>query len=370
MTSSHEARNGWNETIASLPGAHILQTWQWGQFKAMYGWRPLPQLWRGENGQVQAAAMVLERTVRLTPFGPRLKVLYVPRGPLLDWDNADQRRLVLDGLQDLAKKEKAIFIKIDPEVFSGTGVPGSSDESQSESGRVVQADLEARGWRFSQDQIQFRNTVWLDLSGSETEWLARMKQKTRYNLRLAEKKGVTIRHGEVDDLPVVYRLYAETSVRDGFVIRPEEYYLRVWKYFMDAGMAEVLLAEVDGELVAGLILFFIRGRAWYLYGMSREAHREKMPNYLLQWEAMRSAKRLGCMQYDLWGAPDVFAENDSMWGVFRFKEGLGGQVMRFIGAWDYPARPFIYQVYTNLLPQLLNIMRRRGKKQTQREVSL
>ena len=370
MTPGRETRNGWNETTASLPGVHILQTWQWGQFKAMYGWRPLPQVWRAENGQVQAAAMVLERSLRLTPFGPRLKVLYVPRGPLLDWENAEQRRLVLDGLQALAKKEKAIFVKIDPEVLSGTGMPGIPDEIQLESGRVVQADLDVRGWRFSQDQIQFRNTVWLDLSGSEADWLGRMKQKTRYNLRLAEKKGVTVRRGEVNDLPAVYRMYAETSVRDGFVIRSEEYYLRVWKYFMDAGMAEVLLAEVDGELVAGLILFFTAGRAWYLYGMSRQAHREKMPNYLLQWEAMRSARQHGSMQYDLWGAPDVVDENDSMWGVFRFKEGLGGRIVRFIGAWDFPARPFIYQVYTNLLPRLLNIMRRRGKDQTRREVSL
>jgi lipid II:glycine glycyltransferase (peptidoglycan interpeptide bridge formation enzyme) len=165
-------------------------------------------------------------------------------------------------------------------------------------------------------------------------------------------------------------MYAETSVRDGFVIRPEAYYLRAWKYFMDAGLAEVLLAEVDGELVAGLILFFMGHRAWYMYGMSREVHRDKMPNYLLQWQAMRTSKARGCVQYDLWGAPDRFDETDSMWGVFRFKEGLGGQVSRFIGAWDFTPQPLLYRIYTNALPRILNLMRLRGKEQTRREVSL
>ncbi len=370
MASSPETLNGWNEVIESLPDTHVLQSWQWGQFKAMYGWRPLPQLWRDAGGKVQAAAMVLERTVRLTPFGPRLNVLYVPRGPLLEWQNAAQRTLVLDGLQSLAKKEKAIFIKIDPEVLLGYGIPGSSFESVDPVGGLVTEELVSRGWHFSQDQIQFRNTVWLDLSGTEEDWLARMKQKTRYNIRLAEKKGVIVRGGTIEDLPAVYRIYAETSVRDGFVIRPETYYLRVWKYFMEAGLAEVLLAEVDGELVAGLILFYSGHRAWYLYGMSRLAYRDRMPNYLLQWQAMHRAKSRGCIQYDLWGAPDSFDESDSMWGVFRFKEGLGGQVARFIGAWDYSPQPWLYRAYTNLLPRLLDLMRSRGKEQTRHEVSL
>jgi lipid II:glycine glycyltransferase (peptidoglycan interpeptide bridge formation enzyme) len=276
----------------------------------------------------------------------------------------------LDGLQALAKKEKAIFIKIDPEVLLGSGIPGSVGEIENPSGRLISGELESRGWRFSQSQIQFRNTVWLDLNRTEEDWLARMKPKTRYNIRLAEKKGVTVRSGTIEDLSSVYRMYAETSVRDGFVIRPETYYLRAWKYFMEAGLAEVLLAEVDGELVAGLILFFTGQRSWYMYGMSRETHRDKMPNYLLQWHAMRTSRARGCLQYDLWGAPDIFDETDSMWGVFRFKEGLGGQVSRFIGAWDFPSRPLLYRAYTNILPRLLNSMRQRGKEQTRREVSL
>jgi lipid II:glycine glycyltransferase (peptidoglycan interpeptide bridge formation enzyme) len=165
-------------------------------------------------------------------------------------------------------------------------------------------------------------------------------------------------------------MYAETSVRDGFVIRSEDYYRQVWGDFHRAGMADLLIAEVDGEPVAGLILFSFGGRAWYLYGMSRDLHRDKMPNYLLQWEAMKQAKARGCRIYDLWGAPDDFNTQDSMWGVYRFKEGLGGQVIRTAGAWDYPARRILYPLYTRLLPAILSWMRRRGKERTRREVTL
>ncbi len=135
-------------------------------------------------------------------------------------------------------------------------------------------------------------------------------------------------------------------------------------------MAAPLVAEVDGEAVAGLVLFTFAGRAWYLYGMSRQSHREMMPNYLLQWQAMSLAAQKGCKTYDLWGAPDVFDESDGMWGVFRFKEGMGGQVIRTCGAWDFAVNPIFYSTYTRLLPRLLDILRRRGRALTKREVSL
>ena len=134
-------------------------------------------------------------------------------------------------------------------------------------------------------------------------------------------------------------------------------------------MCRALIAEVDGEAIAGVVLMYFAGRSWYLYGMSREKHREKMPNYQLQWEAMRFLKAQGCTMYDLWGAPDVFDESDSMWGVFRFKEGLGGKVIRTPGAWDYSAVKWLYRLYTGLIPYILNIMRARGKAKTKRELS-
>ena len=374
----------WNTLIAGLPGPHLLQTWEWSQVKARYGWEPIPFVWYGQpstvNGQPKAAAMVLKRRIPVRGFGARLNILYIPKGPLMDWSDEPLRERVLDDLQSFAKRQGAIFLKIDPDVVLGTGIPERSptsyhprkepdvgmDERQNSSGQAVMSALKRRGWMFSSDQIQFRNTVLIDLSPSEDELLARMKQKTRYNIRLAGKKGVTVRVGNKDDLPILYKMYAETSVRDGFVIRDEGYYQTVWQTFMESTSprCEPLIAEVGGEPVAAIFVFYFAGRAYYIYGMSREAHREKMPNYLLQWEAMRRAKAAGCSVYDLWGAPDEFNESDSMWGVFRFKEGLGGQVVRTLGAWDFTPKPLWYKMYSEIIPRVLDVMRSRGKSRT------
>ena len=343
-----------------------MQTWEWAELKQSNGWKMLPQTWQDDLGNVQAAAMVLERSISFSG----LRILYIPRGPILDWSDTALRKRVLDDLQKLAEKRRAIFIKIDPEVILGCGIPNTSNAQDNETGCAVEMELKGRGWQLSSSQVQFRNTVWLDLTGSEEELLGRMKQKTRYNLHLAERKGVSLRSASLVDLPVLYKMYAETSVRDGFVIRSESYYQKIWETFIQGQMAEGLIAEVDGEPVGGLILFHFAGKAWYLYGMSRQAHRDKMPNYLLQWEAMHHAKALGCTCYDLWGAPDIFDESDPMWGVFRFKEGLGGKVIRSLGAWDYSPRPIYYSLYTRLLPRLLDLMRRRGKARTRQEVTL
>jgi len=186
---------------------------------------------------------------------------------------------------------------------------------------------------------------------------------------LAQRKGVIVRPGSQADLDLLYHMYAETSVRDGFVIRDQAYYRSVWGGFIQEHMAEPLIAEVEGQPVAAVIIFRFAAKAWYLYGMSRDLYRETMPNFLLQWEAMRRAKAAGCKTYDLWGAPDEFNESDPLWGVYRFKEGLAGDVVRTLGAWDYPAQPLLYKIYTQLLPRVLNIMRRRGKARTRQEIS-
>ncbi|MEJ5313585.1 MULTISPECIES: peptidoglycan bridge formation glycyltransferase FemA/FemB family protein [Anaerolinea] len=360
----------WNEVIASLPGASILQTREWANIKSAYGWESIPQVWKSEQGDVVAAAMVLRRRLRFRNVPLPVSLLYVPRGPLLDWSNEALVCRVIADLEALAKAQKALFLKMDPEVVLGWGIPGKEDAREHSIGVWVQSLLQSRGWLFAAEQVQFRNTAVLDLSGDEDRWLARMKPKTRYNLRLAERKGVSVRQCTGEDLGLLYRMYVETSVRDGFIIRPEHYYRQVWTTFMEKRMCYPLLAEVEGEPVAGLVLFVFAGRAWYFYGMSREVHREKMPNYLLQWEAMRLAKSLGAKEYDLWGAPEVFDESDPMWGVFRFKEGLGAQVVRTLGAWDFPVYPLGYRLFTHVLPRLLDVMRWRARRQLRREVSV
>jgi lipid II:glycine glycyltransferase (peptidoglycan interpeptide bridge formation enzyme) len=128
--------------------------------------------------------------------------------------------------------------------------------------------------------------------------------------------------------------------------------------------SEPIIAEVDGKVVGAVSLFYFAGQAIYLFGMSRAEHREKMPNHLLQWEAMRRAKAVGCKVYNLWGAPNEFDQSDDLWGVFRFKEGLGGDVLRTLGAWDFTPNPMLYKMYTEVLPRVMDIMRARGKART------
>jgi peptidoglycan pentaglycine glycine transferase (the first glycine) len=396
----------WNTLLAQLPAPHFLQTYEWGQVKARYGWQPFYLIWTETDfiasqdvsfvlrpsSSVRAVCLLLKKPA----LGNRLSVLYAPKGPLLRWEDAPLRKRVLDDLQTFARQHGAIFLKLDPDVVLGRGIPQETDEITETSGGEVRSDLLGRGWQFSAEQIQFKNSVLLDVSPSEEEMLARMKQKTRYNVRLAEKKGVKIRVVTKEDWHLLYQMYAETSLRDGFVIRDENYYRCVWETFSrspvspssspneqrdsrkagqpdnrttEQPLAEPLIAEVDGEPVAALVLFAFAGRAYYVYGMSRAAHREKMPTYLLQWEAMKWAQAHGCAVYDLWGAPDVFDESDSMWGVFRFKEGLGGEVVRTLGAWDYVPNRALYALYTNIMPRLLDILRSIGRRKTKLSTS-
>ena len=359
----------WTELIQASEAAHFLQTVEWAQVKAEVGWSAERLAWRSEDGKVIALVQVLTRSARLFKrFGPAISIGYIPRGPLLMCEDADTRRQVLKDLAALAQRKKLVFLKIDPYWEIGRGIPGSETETPNPAGMQALEELDKNRWRVSPEQIQFKNTVVIDLAGSEETWLARMKQKTRYNIRLAARSGVVVRKALPDELPLLYRMYVETANRDGFIIRPESYYLGVWQRFIEAGMADALIAEAEGTPVAGLVLFHTGRTAWYVYGMSTQLQREKMPNYLLQWEVMRIAKDRGCESYDLWGAPDSFDDQDRLSGVFRFKEGLGGEVVRTIGAWDLVLQPVLYWIYMKLLPRLLDITRSIRRKQIQQEV--
>jgi lipid II:glycine glycyltransferase (peptidoglycan interpeptide bridge formation enzyme) len=293
----------------------------------------------------------------------------VPRGPLVDWS---QEALVLQicaNLQDFARIKTAIFIKIDPDLPVGFGIPGEESEQRSPAGEKVRSLMTGRGWVFADEQIQFRNTVQLDLQPEEEDLLMRMKSKTRYNIRLAKRRGVHVRQGDAADIDLLYQMYAHTAVRDDFLIREQGYYQAVWEAFFKANLATPLIAEVDGQAVGAAVIFHFAKRAWYFHGMSLDEHREKMFNYLLQWEAMLLARQAGCHTYDMWGAPDEFTDTDPLWGVYRFKDGFGGQVVRTLGAWDYPNRPALYRLYSQFLPRILNWMRRCGKTATKRSIN-
>ena len=345
-------RSRWNAALLSLPAPHVLQSWEWGAVKGQTGWTAQRLLWReSPESRPHAAASLLVRRISRLPWG----VAYVPKGPHLDWSDTSLAEVVLAGIEAQARSQRTIFVKIDPDV--------SPDEP---AGQALMALLHRRRWRPSAEQIQFRNTALLDLTPKEDVLLERMKPKGRYNIRLAERRGVRIVEGGLDDLTVFYALYAETGKRDGFLVRPFSYYEATWRAFMQPAdeqspAARLLLATVEGETVAGLILFLFGPTAWYMFGASSERQRQLMPNHLLQWEAMRLAASKGCTRYDLWGAPDVLEESDPMWGVWRFKEGLGARFAPHIGAWDFPVSGPLYWSYTSAMPRVLDLMRRRHR---------
>lgn len=346
----------WNRVLATLPQPHVLQTWEWGRFKSeTTGWQP-ERLSFLNRGQVVALAQVLTR--QEGPF----KIMYVPKGPTLDWSNQPLRHAVVEALKTYANKHGAIFIKLDPDVAVGTGIPGQPDATNAPVGLQVIEEWKQAGLLFSDDQIQFRNSVIIDLRPSEEDILMNMKQKTRYNARLSKRKDIKFRFGSKEDLDILYELYQETAVRDDFVIRPLDYYRKAWSDFMDAGLAQPIIAMYKGTPVAHVIVFGFAKRAWYFYGASSNLERNRMPTYGLQWEAIMWARAQNMDVYDMWGAPDNFYdENDPLQGVYDFKRGFGGVVVRRIGAWDYPANATLYNLYTKTKPVYTNVLRTIGK---------
>lgn len=359
---------------------HFLQSTQWAEVKKRYGWKPQFLCWIPQEGNItlvpwkpgidiiSAAVLVLERSFCFGSFRTGFKFLYTPKGPLLDWENSMLVKKVLSDLAQYTKTTGAFTMKIDPDVPIGWML-NSVDVSGTNPGQKLECWLDDNQWRASREQVQFKNTVVIDLTQNEETLLKRMKQKTRYNIRLASRKGIKVRKGSREDYPQLFDMFAKTSLRDGFVIREPGYYYLVWDMFEKAGMAEILIADYQSQPIAAVIIFRFGTKAWYFYGMSLDQHREKMPNYILQWEAIKRAKDSGCLTYDLWGAPDQIGPNDPMWGVYRFKEGLGGNLVKTIGAWDYVAQPIRYKLFTQVLPKMMNYLRFQGSKKTRNLVN-
>ena len=313
----------WAQFIQQHSDAHILQTPTWGALKTSFGWTP-QYIQQGDLG-----AMVLFRRL---PLG--LSVAYIPRGPVGTGDWAT----FWHGVDELCRKQNAVFLRVEPEIWE----PIKPD--------FISVNLP--GFLETQQTIQPPRTVMVSLAEPEEEILAAMKSKTRYNIRLAERKDVVVKPS--DDVAAFHRMMLTTGERDAFGIHSLAYYQKAYDLFAAEGKCALLIASYEEKPLAGLMVFVQGQTAWYLYGASTNEERNRMPTYLLQWEAMRWAKRQGCTQYDLWGVPDLSEKaledqftdrSDGLWGVYRFKRGFGGEVRRTIGAWDKVYRPALYRMY-------------------------
>ncbi len=320
MTPLHSSAS-WEAFLKEHPEAHILQTDAWGELKSRFGW----QAERVRSGD--AGALVLFRRL---PMG--FTLAYIPKGPLGPW-----LRDLLPALDELCRRRRCLLLKVEPD---STESPDLAHE------------LRSHGFMSSPHTIQPRRTLVVDLRGTEEEVLARMRQKARYNIRLAARKGVEVHPWA--DLQAFARLMQQTAARDGFGVHAPDYYRAAYDLFKPSGQCELFVAEYQGQALAALMVFARGARAWYFYGASTIQERNRMPTYLLQWEAMRWARRRGCSEYDLWGIPDADLDvleanftqrRDGLWGVYRFKRGFGGRVVRSAGAWDRPYQPALYRLY-------------------------
>jgi lipid II:glycine glycyltransferase (peptidoglycan interpeptide bridge formation enzyme) len=323
--------------IAGHPKGHFLQSYGWGEVKATTGWRPL-RLVLEEGGSIVAAASLLKRQL---PYVGK-SILYAPRGPVVDFHDANLFSELLAAIDNVARQEGAILLKIDPDI--------------PENDTAVKEMLRAKGFRLANkgagfEGVQPRHVFRLDLTPSPEELLAGMHSKTRYNIRLAQKKGVVIKRDcTLDDLPVFYEILKETTLRDRFLVRSYSYFETMWREMVERGYAKLFLAYYRGEAIAGTLAFIMGDKAWYLYGASSNRHRNVMPNYLLQWTMILWAREQGCTMYDFRGVPGDLDEKNPLYGLYRFKKGFNGTFTEFIGEYDRVYSPFYYWLWQSVLP--------------------
>lgn len=312
----------WEEFYRTQSDAHILQSSQWGQVKAAFGWDPIC-FQANESG-----SLILFKKLW---FG--LSIAYVPKGPLgSNWE------VLWPAVDDICRQRRVVFLKVEPDLWD------RSNERVAPMFRAfIKSDL----------TIQPRRTIIVNLEGGEESWLSKMKQKTRYNIKLAERKEVQVHQS--DDLNVFYELALITGRRDGFGVHSFDYYKKTYDLFSKQGRCALFIAKFENRPLAGLMAFRNGSRAWYLYGASNDEERNRMPTYIIQHAAMKWAFDSGCTEYDLWGIPDddeaclesnFSNRSDGLWGVYRFKRGFGGKICRSAGAWDKVYMPVFYRFYT------------------------
>jgi lipid II:glycine glycyltransferase (peptidoglycan interpeptide bridge formation enzyme) len=341
----------WDAFVNAHPHGHLLQRWPWGALKAQYGWKPV-RVAVLDGAQLVAGAQILFR-----PLPMRMGAMgYVPKGPVIAPDSAHWPDL-LAAMQQAARAERASFLRLEPEWELGHA-PALSALCLQPDEAIVQAPA----------------SIMLDLRPAPDDILAQMKPKWRYNIRLAERKQIDVRMGTAGDLPIFQRLSEITSQRDGFPVRSEAYYRAAYGLFKPSDSVALFIAEYQGKPLGSIMVFTSGRMGIYLYGASSDEERNRMPNHLLQWRAMQWCKERGCERYDLWGVPDLgeasgeeAGELDADGsgasrnhqspithqpsvratklpvGLLRFKEGFGGRLIRYAGAFDIIYQPLLHR---------------------------
>lgn len=333
MPSCHLAKEGeesaWNEFVSSGSFAlgSFLQSWQWGEFQKKTG----KKAWRltvREQGCAKMAAQAIKLSL---PFGQSL--LYVPHGPVGPFERVAFEAL-LGGLSSLAQEEKCLFLRLDP--------PWLKDAPEA-------TQLASLGFKKAHKDIQPSQTLLVDLEPEEEQVILGFKPKTRYNVRLAQRHGVTVGEVPLGDARMgdFLELLAETAQRDGFYLHPPSYYEDMMSVLgPDKAVRLFVATGKDGQAVSGALVDFWQGVATYLHGASRHSARQLMSPYALHWEIMRRCRQEGFRHYDLNG---ISQEGDHKgWeGITRFKRGFAPQadLVLTAGTWELPYQAWPYRAY-------------------------
>ena len=304
--------------LQSHPKGHFAQSSLWAKQKPMWTWDAVAV--RGEDGKIKGSLALMTR--RVPGIGRTL--MYGCRGPVCDLDDRETFAQLLEGAKALAKKYKSYVIKLDPDVPS--------------SNTAFAALMQSFGFRCKEggknfEAIQPRYVFRLNVEGkTEEELMASFHQKWRYNIRLAERKGVTVQICGKEMVPAFADLMLTTGVRDGFVTRPPEYFANMLDNLGEH--ARLYMAFHEGQPIAGTLAIHYGDKVWYLYGASSNEHRNLMPNYLLQWSMIQWAVETGCSVYDFRGVSGDISEDNPLYGLYKFKKGFGGDFTEFVGEYD------------------------------------
>jgi lipid II:glycine glycyltransferase (peptidoglycan interpeptide bridge formation enzyme) len=317
----------WDELVAANPdGGQILQTRAWGEFKRAHRWSPTYLL--SETGP-RVAVLELRHAV------PGLGTLgYVPKGPGVV--GIEQLPGVLEGLR--ATAGSAFAIKVEPEI---------------EQSDAATAALNDMGLEKSRHDVQIsRATIIVDLRPDEDAMLASFKPKCRYNIRLAQRRGVVVEPVALDEASIdaMYSLMTSTRDRAGFTLRSKEYFSGYWRLHAAAGQGQLFFASLDGEVLAGVFATYVGKKAWYKDGGSTKEHAAVMAPHLLQWEVIRWLRSRGIEAYDLVAVPPARDLNPShpLYGLYRFKSGFSERITEYVGTWDLPIRRTRYAAWDRI----------------------
>ncbi|MDQ2741445.1 MAG: peptidoglycan bridge formation glycyltransferase FemA/FemB family protein [Chloroflexota bacterium] len=316
----------WNRFVAAVHGAHFQQGWEWGELGPSLGGLAV------RLAACQAGEMVGAMQVFINPVHRSQRtLLMVPRGPALPRATVQSVAPLLEAARSLGHERNSIGIRVEPNV-SAMDTPYSDT-------------LTTLGLHPSYPPSQPRSSWILDLGQDEDTILAEMKQKTRYNIRLAARKGVEVHEAGLGDLDAFYALYQQTSERDDFFIHDQPLYRTMFSLYQQTGSFCMLFARYRGQLIGAVTLLRMGETCWYLHGASSNEHRNLMATYLLQWEAIQRAKRWGCSLYDFRAVPDLLREDQDMYGVYRFKEGFGGRQFTTLDTHSAAYRPGVFGLW-------------------------